>query len=105
MFDNEGEEFPSTGKIRSAILRKQRELPWIFGNVMNKEGTTNDEPSTTAGDDIKREIFRKMFGKEEFEEDITDDESTTSAKDDEALKTVDEQEVVFEEKRTKEEYH
>ena len=102
MFDAEGtNEFPSTGMIMNAILRKQRELPWIFGNVMKKEGTTDDEPSTTAGDDIKREIFRKMFGKEEFEEDITDDESSTSTKDEEALKTNDEQEVVFEEKEQK----
>ena len=102
MFDAEGiNEFPSTGMIMDAILRKQRELPWIFGNVMKKEGITDDEPSTTAGDDIKREIFRKMFGKEEFEEDITDDESSTSTKNEEAHETVDEQEVVFEEEETK----
>ena len=99
MFDDEGNnDFPSTGTIMNAILRKQRELPWIFGNVMEKEGITDDEPSATAEDDIKKEIFRKMFGKEEFEEDITDDESSTSTKDDEAPEINDEQEVVFEEK-------
>ena len=42
MFDDEGSnDFPSTGMIMDAILRKQRELPWIFGNVREKEGITN----------------------------------------------------------------
>ena len=102
MFDEEeNNDFPSAGTIMGAILRKQRELPWIFGNIMEREGITEDEPSATAGDDIKREIFKKMFGKEEFEEDITDDESSTSTKDDEALEINVEQEVVFEEKEQK----
>ena len=102
MSDNEGNnEFPSTGMIMNAILRKQKELPWIFGKVMEKEGITDDEPPTIAGDDIKKEIFRKMFGKEEFDEDITDDESSTSANNEETLEINDEQEVVFEEEEAK----
>merc|ERR1712173_577951 len=102
MFDDEGSnEFPSTGMIMNAILSKQRELPWIFGNIMEKEDITDDEPSTTAEDNIKKEIFRKMFGKEEFEEDITDDEFSTSANNEETLEINDEQEVVFEEEEAK----
>ena len=102
MFDDEGSnDFPSTGMIMNAILRKQKELPWIFGKVMEKEGITDDEPPTIAGDDIKKEIFRKMFGKEEFDEDITDDESSTSANNEETLEINDEQEVVFEEEEAK----
>ena len=102
MNDNEGNnEFPSTGMIMNAILRKQKELPWIFGKVMEKEGITDDEPPTIAGDDIKKEIFRKMFGKEEFDEDITDDESSISANNEETLEINDEQEVVFEEEEAK----
>ena len=102
MSNDEGSnEFPSTGMIMNAILSKQRELPWIFGNMMEKEDINDDEPSTTPEDNIKREIFRKMFGKEEFEEDITDDESSTSANNEEALDINDKQEVVFEEEETK----
>ena len=83
MFDDEGSNnFPSTGMIMNAILKKQRELPWIFGKRMGKEGTADDGPSTTTEDktlkdDTKKEIFKKIFGKEGTEEDTADDGSST----------------------------
>ena len=49
MFDEEENNDFSAETIMGAILRKQRELPWIFGKRMEKEGITEDEPSTTTG--------------------------------------------------------
>ena len=99
MFDEEENNDFSAETVMGAILRKQRELPWIFGNRMEKEGITEDEPSTTTEDDIKKEIFKKIFGKEEFEEDTTEDGSSISTKDEETPEINDNQEKIFEEQK------
>ena len=47
---------------------------------------------------FKKEIFKKIFGKEGTEEDTADDGSSTSSKDEETLKDDNKQEEIFEEK-------
>ena len=42
MFDEEENNDFSAETIMGAILRKQRELPWIFGKKRAKEGTADD---------------------------------------------------------------
>ena len=53
----------SAEKFMGAILRKQREMPWIFGNVRAKEDTADDGSSTST---------------KKAEEDTADDGSSSS---------------------------
>ena len=64
MFAEEGNDSDfSTETFMGAILRKQREMPWIFGNVRAKEDTADDGSSTST---------------KKAKEDTTDDGSSTS---------------------------
>ena len=87
MFAEEGNDSDfSAEKFMGAILRKQREMPWIFGNVRAKEDTADDGSSTstkkakedTTDDGSSNSTLKdvienqeKTSGSEESKEDIT----------------------------------
>ena len=94
MFAEEGNDSDFSAEIfMGAILRTQREMPWIFGNVRAKEDTTDDGPSTStkkAKEDTYvygsstsalkdvTENQEKPSGNEETKEDINKNESSFS---------------------------
>ena len=78
MFDEEenNSDF-SAERFMGAILRKQREMPWIFGNVRAKEDTTDDGSSTSTLKDII-ENQEKISRSEELKKDTTKNGSSSS---------------------------
>ena len=91
MFDEEENNTDfSAENFLGAILRKQREMPWIFGNKRAKEDTTENGSSTSTKDkkalkdDIKKQ--EKIFEDEEFKKDTSKNGSSISTKDKKSLK-------------------